>query len=56
MKRKLVVTRETLRNLNAAELKNADLQNAAGGRFVSNHATICNCNESISCYTCGAGC
>jgi hypothetical protein len=51
MKRKLAVNRETLRNLNATELKKAD-----GGFYVSNHATICNCNESISCYTCGAGC
>ena len=51
MKRKLVVNRETLRNLNATELKKIE-----GGIYISNHATICNCNESISCYTCGAGC
>jgi hypothetical protein len=47
MKRKLVVNRETLRNLNATEMKKVD-----GGRFVTNHPTICDCNESISCYTC----
>ncbi|HEX4959960.1 MAG TPA: hypothetical protein VF173_03910 [Thermoanaerobaculia bacterium] len=52
MKRKLVVNRETLRNLNTANLKNTDLVNVAGGRFVTNHPTICDCNESISCYTC----
>lgn len=55
MKRKLAVNRETLRNLNATELKKAD-GGAVTSTRISNHATICNCNESISCYTCGAGC
>lgn len=50
MKRKLVVNRETLRSLNTTELKKVE------GGFVTNHPTICNCNESISCYTCGSGC
>lgn len=49
MKRKLHIRRETLRNLEATELKEV-------GGAISTHPTICNCNVSISCYTCNSVC
>jgi hypothetical protein len=49
MKRKLVVNRETLRNLDATDLKEA-------GGGISTKPTLCNCNVSISCYSCNSVC
>ena len=49
MKRKLVISRETLRHLDSLDLKSA-----TGG--ISTHPTICNCNVSISCHTCNDTC
>jgi hypothetical protein len=49
MKRKLVISRETLRNLDSVDLKNV-------GGGITTKATLCNCNVSISCYTCNDNC